>query len=484
VINATSDGSRRVRRRAVRGLALGAVITAFSVLGVVAWQAMATVPGPPTGSAILGVQSGPGATGVLAAASSTGTETLPTSAALAARLDQLLDSPATGGQVAAAVADAATGHVLYGHGLDGAGAGADELMPPASTTKIATAIAVLEHFPVTARLATRVVEDPDGNEVVLVGGGDVTLSSTGRSTDRDFHPAALQDLADRTAAVLKARGRTTISLGYDASIFAGPSCPPVWSRSFIAGGNIAPVVGLEVDEGRLNPNETFSARYPDPARAAAAAFTQRLTAAGITVSGAVRASTAPPQAVPLAAVESPPIGELVEHMLTISDDDLAEALGHLVAHAAGLPADFDGATEATASALRALDLNTADIQLYDSSGLSHHDRISPAALVAMLAAAASPAHPELRPILTGLPIAGFTGTLSDRFTASGSTQAIGEVRAKTGTLDGVNTEAGIILDADGRLLVFAVMAADARDAAASRGQLDRFAAALLSCGCR
>ncbi|MGK5695953.1 D-alanyl-D-alanine carboxypeptidase, partial [Streptomyces sp. URMC 128] len=88
--------------------------------------------------------------------------------------------------------------------------------------------------------------------------------------------------------------------------------------------------------------------------------------------------------------------------------------------------------------------------------------------------------PELRPALTGLPVAGFTGTLTTRYTDG----AGGVVRAKTGTLTGVNTLAGTVVDRDGRLLAFSFMANDTNDPAAAQTALDRAATTLAACGCR
>ena len=57
------------------------------------------------------------------------------------------------------------------------------------------------------------------------------------------------------------------------------------------------------------------------------------------------------------------------------------------------------------------------------------------------------------------------------------------MRAKTGTLTGVSSLAGVVVDADGRLLVFALMSNGVNPATA-RPELDAVAAGLAACGCR
>ena len=98
--------------------------------------------------------------------------------------------------------------------------------------------------------------------------------------------------------------------------------------------------------------------------------------------------------------------------------------------------------------------------------------------------AASEDHPQLRHLLTGLPVAGFTGSLRERFAGPGTAAGTGMVRAKTGTLTGVNSLTGIVVDADGRTLAFAFMADQTTDRDKAVVALDRVAAALAACGCR
>jgi D-alanyl-D-alanine carboxypeptidase/D-alanyl-D-alanine-endopeptidase (penicillin-binding protein 4) len=201
--------------------------------------------------------------------------------------------------------------------------------------------------------------------------------------------------------------------------------------------------------------------------------------------GAVVTGTAPAGAQELGKVESAPMVRLVEFMLMESDNVLADILARQVALAKGQPASFEGGATAMRAVLEELNLPVTGYGLVDGSGFSRNDRLSPALLTTLLAAAARSDRADLHGIFGGLPVAGYSGTLTGRFTRpQEGSGAAGMVRAKTGTLTGVNSLAGIVVDADGRTLAFAFMADQTTDAPKAVVALDRVAAALAACGCR
>jgi D-alanyl-D-alanine carboxypeptidase/D-alanyl-D-alanine-endopeptidase (penicillin-binding protein 4) len=230
-----------------------------------------------------------------------------------------------------------------------------------------------------------------------------------------------------------------------------------------------------VREGRLDASGSGPApRADDPASAAADAFADLLEKYGVAVTGSPERGSGA-GGTRLAERQSAPVGALVERMLTNSDNDLAEALARHVARAAGQPASFAGAAVAIPEVLRRYGVPLTGARFADGSGLDHRDRLAPVTLARLLALAAAPAHPGLRPVLTGLPVAAFTGTLTGRFHA---TAGAGLVRAKTGTLTGTNTIAGTTVTGAGRLLAFAFMTQGAPSATTAQAALDRLATAL------
>jgi D-alanyl-D-alanine carboxypeptidase/D-alanyl-D-alanine-endopeptidase (penicillin-binding protein 4) len=225
-------------------------------------------------------------------------------------------------------------------------------------------------------------------------------------------------------------------------------------------------------------------RAEDPAFAAAQVFAQALEREGITVRGVPRPGRAPKEATEYAAVESAPLAQIVQWVLEASDNEGAEVLFRHVAIAQGRPASFAGGAAAVAEVLGELGVDTTGARILDGSGLSRENRLAPETLLAVLEVAASEDHPELRRVISGLPVAGFTGSLSFRF-ASGDEAGLGRVRAKTGTLTGVHGLAGVVTDEDGTVMAFVAIADRVKpiDTLDARQQLDEVAAALAGCAC-
>ncbi len=171
-------------------------------------------------------------------------------------------------------------------------------------------------------------------------------------------------------------------------------------------------------------------------------------------------------------------------MLAQSDNTVAEAMARQVAIAQGLPATFDGAAEAMTRVLTLWGLPADEFHIADASGYSHENQLAPSVLTSLLVRAASGKYPALAQIFDLLPVAGWSGTVTSRFGKPDTANARGMVRAKTGTLDGVNSISGVVQTADGAVLAFSVLAMDVpvRSSLAPEA-LDRIVAKIASCGC-
>ena len=475
---------RRTRIAALLTLALINVFTLAAGLAVVRML-------PPRLAALRvpTVADGPLAGGDAVLGTGTPDGPLPTPNGLRNALAGPLSAPALGPQVSVLVADPVTGRVLLSeHG--------SRAMTPASTTKLATGLAALAVLGDDARFTTKVVRGAAPGSIILVGGGDPTLA-VNPFPARDYpRPAALASLAASTARALKTQGRRTVVLGYDTSLYTGPGLAPGWPADYVTGGDVTPIVSLEVDQGRLTaagkPEDSddpynLSPRSEDPAGMAAGAFAALLTADGIAVTGSPRPQAAPARSeVTLASVASPPLSEIVAQMLGESNNVIAENLARQVAVATGQPASFSGAARAVINELRRLGITTG-IHLVDGSGLSPQDAIAPVTLVKVLELAAG--RPLYRALLAGLPVAGFSGTLSagESVFSGISGAALGSIRAKTGNLGTVAALAGLAYDKSGEVLVFAFMADQIPSAGVledAANAIDAAASGLAGCGCR
>jgi D-alanyl-D-alanine carboxypeptidase/D-alanyl-D-alanine-endopeptidase (penicillin-binding protein 4) len=385
---------------------------------------------------------------------------------LSSRLTPLLTSAGLGTGVSAEVVDVASGEVLLD--LD-----AGDPAVPASTAKLLTAAAALVALDPADTLTTTVVAGTSPGEVVLVGGGDPTLSRT--SPSQSYPGAAtVADLAAQVVAALPA-GTPVTRIVVDNSLFTGPLTASGWGTGDAPSSYAAPVTATAVDGARVSPGST--ARSGQPGIDAGSALADALGAPG----AAVVLGEAPADARTLATVESAPIARIVEQALSMSDNMLAEALARHVAIARKLPPTFEGGAEAVTKTLADAGIDVTGVALSDGSGLSRDDRVPAGVLTELVAGAADGSLEDASALLSGLPVAGYDGTLFDRGDAGA---APGTVRAKTGTLLSVHALAGTVVTADGRLLAFAVVADGSGNEVAAESALDDVAAELADCGCR
>jgi D-alanyl-D-alanine carboxypeptidase/D-alanyl-D-alanine-endopeptidase (penicillin-binding protein 4) len=271
-----------------------------------------------------------------------------------------------------------------------------------------------------------------------------------------------------------------VQVGYDADLFSGPAASPRWKPEYVAGDVVTPIAALWVDQGVVGYD-----RVADPARSAAEQFAAELEERGLRVIGEPSPTATTERDRVLARVHSPPLDQIVQAVLERSDNEGAEVLLRHVAAETGRPASFAGGAAAVRDVLTRLGVPWRGVAVHDGSGLSGADRVSLAALVAVLRLAVDPDHPELRTVVSDLPVAGFTGSLSERFDDPAAAQGRGVVRAKTGTLSRVHALAGMTLDRNGAALGFVVLVdrVRERDGLDARAQLDRIAAALAACSC-
>jgi serine-type D-Ala-D-Ala carboxypeptidase/endopeptidase (penicillin-binding protein 4) len=311
---------------------------------------------------------------------------------------------------------------------------ADVARVPASVEKLYTTSAALIRFGAEATLKTTVsgsgFMDPDGvwrGNLYLRGGGDPTLN-------RD-------DLV-RLASDLGAAGIVRI----DGSVLGDETRFDALRGSYDSGGSYDSDMGGVL--GALTLNRGF-AKNGRPATYAAGQLAKVLRGDGIRVEGRSGAGPTPAGATQLASVDSPPMSDLVRLTNVPSDNFLAETL------VKDLGAQFGdaGTTVAGVGVVRTtLARFGVRPQIVDGSGLSRADRTTPRDVVRLLE---QMHHQELAGSFeSSLAVAGRTGTIRKRMRG---TPAQDRCRAKTGTLIGVSSLAGLCTAAGGHTIAFAML---------------------------
>jgi len=396
----------------------------------------------------------------------------------------------------------------------------EDALNPASNQKLLTASAALELLGEDFRFETKLVRTKD--TLYLVGGGDPSLQIEDlRALAATLDPAALEGIVriavddtmfsedrygpgydDAGAGVSYMAPSGALSLQFNTVeitvrpkaagerplVSVSPPCAHVEihnrARTTRNGGHLQirtaaedDVTRIEID-GRVREGSAVQRerrRITDPAVFAGTAFARELAARLHTEALPVDRAPAPQGADLLAVHRSAPLPDVLVSALKFSNNFTSEqvlrTLGHLDS---GLPGDWQNGGAVLRRFWAALAGDAEGLQFVNASGLSSHGRWNAQALTRLAELWADPSRPA-HAILGALPVAGREGTLHDRLLKSK-----GRVRAKTGSLSGVNALTGVIASVDGTpSLGFSILVNGPVSAPRARRAQDQIVMALL-----
>jgi D-alanyl-D-alanine carboxypeptidase/D-alanyl-D-alanine-endopeptidase (penicillin-binding protein 4) len=163
---------------------------------------------------------------------------------------------------------------------------------------------------------------------------------------------------------------------------------------------------------------------------------------GGTWTGKARDGAAPGAAQLIAALDSPPLAQLIRDINKYSNNVMTQQLFLTMGAAGGEPGNFTRGAAAVRGLLAARGIEAPELVLENGCGLSRVERISARSLASVLADAwKSQWMPEL---MSSLPIAGVDGTMQRR------NVPVGSAHMKTGLLEDTRAIAGYVLAASGR----------------------------------
>ena len=329
----------------------------------------------------------------------------------------------------------------------------DTALAPASTMKIVTAASALMTVGPDFRFTTRLEAGPDAISVdgtvsgpaYLIGAGDPMLSTRSYSrSSLDGLGTPIEDLARNVRE--SGTRRITGGVVVDETLFDRQRMGPLWKSSYRY--ECPPLSGIATNQNRA----TNGGNVSSPAIAAGQRLVAALRAAGVGVTGPIRAGRDVPGGEVLGQVRSQPLGRMVDFMNIHSDNFTAEMLTKAV----GAYGNGNGTTAAgtrhAESLLRQRGILDASDDVIDGSGLSHSNRLSASTLVGVLAMAKSDA--DWGDVLVRSMPGGGEGTLIRRLKAPGVRN---RVQAKTGYINGVASLSGIVSSRSGTQYAFAFL---------------------------
>jgi len=246
---------------------------------------------------------------------------------------------------------------------------------------------------------------------------------------------------------------------------------PTWETGYRLQGQVGPIDSLLVNQGfeRFVGGRVGSA---NPTLHGATLFSDLLARRGVLIEQSPGMGSAPSKGEEIAFIESQPVSVLVGEMLTESDNTTAEMLLKSLSLQSSedeLGGNRIGGSDHVRRFLDGKGIRTEALKLVDGSGLDRGDRATCGSLADVLNTEAADGL-----IASSLAKAAESGTLKDRMVG---TEAVGRVKAKTGSLLGVSALAGWAYRPGAAPVSFASIN-NAVDTETARRFEDRFAALL------
>jgi D-alanyl-D-alanine carboxypeptidase/D-alanyl-D-alanine-endopeptidase (penicillin-binding protein 4) len=320
-------------------------------------------------------------------------------------------------------------------------------LAPASTEKLLVAAAALRVLGPDFRFVTQVRAPaaPAGGKVGwlwLVGSGDALLATpewmafqAPHARDGAYPWTPLGSLADS----LVAAGIRNVAGGIkgDDSELDRLRFLPAWPASYEKDMEVGALSALTLNEGfqQWTPVPVLAA---DPPAYASSELARLLAARHVVVGPSGGDQTAPPGSVVVAQLQSAPLTQIIQIMLTASDNLIAELLVRQIDRHSGRTGTTPGGVAAVMQQAAGLGVPTAGAVMLDGSGLAPGNR---ATCTELLAALDVGGRPGFEAIANGLAIAGTTGTLVNRFVGS---PVAGRLRAKTGSIANAGGMVGVL----------------------------------------
>lgn len=195
---------------------------------------------------------------------------------------------------------------------------------------------------------------------------------------------------------------------------------------------------------------TLTVAFRDPSEAYLAALREAFADRGIVIEDSLHPDA--PRLDTLFVLRSPSLSEILAAFMKPSQNQIGEVLFKTVALAHTDTGTARVARRIVAERLRAWGAEPDGFLVWDGSGLSRQDLVSPETLIRVLDAMRR--HPHFQTYYDAFPVAGVDGTLRTRMRG---TAAEANARGKTGTLSNVRSLSGYVTTADGRLLLYSVL---------------------------